>query len=176
MLGHPLRSIGRAARFGLLTFATIRYAHDTMSSLLTLCGGFLMAVLWFDLMFDVQVLRMSRVEPSEEILASIAAYYARVTGSPMGRLVGVVMLIALSGTLYQLISGAIPRGIAALALATTAAPVLLAALRVLPNAVRLGTRADPIDGQACLAHSIYREHLACLVSILTFSALELLGG
>lgn len=53
----------------------------TTSAILAVCGGFLLAVLWMDLMFDVQVLR-HRDEPgelSEAVLASIAGYYRRVT-------------------------------------------------------------------------------------------------
>ena len=41
--------------------------------------GFLLAVLWFDLMFDVQALRAPEGELPERSLASIAGYYARVT-------------------------------------------------------------------------------------------------
>src|SRR6059036_269107 len=46
-----------------------------MSAVLTLTAGFLLAVLWFDLMFDVQVLGRRPVgEPlAEQVLASIAA-------------------------------------------------------------------------------------------------------
>ena len=52
-------------------------------------AGFLLAVLWFDLMFDVQVLRVRPDEIPEPVLASIAAYYRRVTTAarPMNRLV-----------------------------------------------------------------------------------------
>ena len=57
-------------------------------------GGFLLAVLWFDLMFDVQVIRLPAESVPEEVLASIAAYYHRVTtaADPMGRAVGLAML------------------------------------------------------------------------------------
>ena len=58
--------------------------------MVTAAAGFLVAVLWFDLMFDVQVLRHRHhgVLP-EPVLVSIAGYYRRVTttASPMGRLV-----------------------------------------------------------------------------------------
>src|SRR6185312_1844083 len=40
-------------------------------------AGFLLAVLWFDLMFDVQARGGSEVSPAA--LSSIAYYYARVT-------------------------------------------------------------------------------------------------
>jgi hypothetical protein len=71
---------------------------------ITAATGFLIAVLWFDLMFDVQVWR-HRGSPCtpEPALQSIAAYYRRVTttASPMGRLVGFVMLVLVSALVVQ---------------------------------------------------------------------------
>jgi hypothetical protein len=50
-------------------------------------AGFLLAVLWFDLMFDVQTRKYTGDLPPE-VLASISAYYCRVTTEayPMNRL------------------------------------------------------------------------------------------
>lgn len=147
-----------------------------MSTLLAACGGFLLAVLWFDLMFDVQVLRHRRapVVP-EAVLASIAAYYRRVTteAHPMGRLVGAVMLVTLGGALERLVRGPAPLGLRALSLALCAGPIGLAAARVFGNAARLATRADPPERQSALARSICRDHLACLAGIAGFVALQL---
>ena len=42
-------------------------------------AGFLLAVLWFDLMHDVQVLRLPAGEDPSAALTSIARYYRRVT-------------------------------------------------------------------------------------------------
>jgi len=71
-----------------------------MSALPTLCGGFLLAVLWMDLMFDVQVLRYKgeNSELPEEVLRSIAAYYRRVTteARPMGYAIVLVMLVVIT--------------------------------------------------------------------------------
>ena len=57
-------------------------------------AGFLLAVLWFDLMFDVQV-RHDPVDPAA--VRSIAGYYRRVTtdARPMNRLVALAMLVTL---------------------------------------------------------------------------------
>ena len=58
--------------------------------------GFLLAVLWFDLMHDVQVLRPH--ENEDEAVRSIARYYRRVTtdARPMNRLVALVMVATLA--------------------------------------------------------------------------------
>ncbi len=55
---------------------------------MTAGAGFLLAVLWFDLMFDVQTLGRGEGQVPAEALSSIAAYYGRVTTAarPMNRL------------------------------------------------------------------------------------------
>jgi hypothetical protein len=146
-----------------------------MTALTALCGGFLLAVLWFDLMFDVQVLGLPPGPLPEEVLSSIAGYYRRVTttANPMGRLVGVFMLILLAGTLRQLIRRSIPRPLSIAALVFAVPPIVLAMTRIVPNAIRLGERVDPVAVQSALARSICYEHLACIASIAVFCAIQL---
>jgi len=148
-----------------------------MRRTLAACGGFLLAVLWFDLMFDVQVLpyRGAPLLP-EDVLVSIAAYYRRVTTDafPMDRLIAAVMLITVAGSVYVLLRARTHRWRAGLALTLCAAPITLAAVRVLPNAVRLGTRADSIAVQTELARTICDDHLICWVLIGAFVALQLI--
>src|ERR1041385_1329363 len=105
-------------------------------------AGFLLAVLWMDLIFDVQVLRHREGDLPEPILASIAAYYRRATTTsrPMGHLIAVVML----ALLCALVADAIHAGTAASwgLVALCAVPILLALGRIVPNAMRLGRRTD----------------------------------
>jgi hypothetical protein len=146
------------------------------SALLILCGGFLLAVLWFDLMFDVQVLRHRRdAALPEPVLASIAAYYRRVTTAarPMGHAVGAVMGVLLVTLLCQLALGIGRPGVAFASLLLAAPPILLAGLRVVPNAVQLGARGDDDARQSALARSICRDHGLCIAGILAFVALQL---
>ena len=95
-----------------------------MSALATAGAGFLLAVLWMDLMFDVQVLRHRRDagELPEPVLASIAAYYRRVTtdASPMGRAVSLVMLALLAALVGEWSSGARPAWLSLASLAARA--------------------------------------------------------
>ena len=126
-------------------------------------GGFLLAVLWFDLMFDVQVLRQrDRVLP-EPVLASIAGYYRRVTtdARPMNRLVAATMLATVGCVITEVARGDRPRWATWLSLALVGAAVTLAASRTVKNAVRLGQRRDPFEEQSALARSILRDHLLC---------------
>jgi len=139
------------------------------------CGAFLLAVLWFDLMFDVQALGAPPGVLPEEVLASIAAYYRRVTtdAAPMGHLVAAVMVVGLVATGARIVRDPAGRPVNALSFLLFAAPVLLALLRVVPNARALATRTEPAAAQSALARGILRDHLLCFASMAAFLALEL---
>jgi hypothetical protein len=135
-------------------------------------AGFLLAVLWFDLMFDVQIAgRGAR----EDAIASIAAYYRRVTTAarPMNRLVAAAMLATLVSIVVQIARGDRPRWVGWVALTLVGTAIVLAGARTVPHAVRLGARSDSVGDQRELAKSIYRDHLACAVAISAVLALEL---
>jgi len=147
-----------------------------VSELIAASGGFLLAILWMDLIFDVQVLRHRRAPGAlpEPVLASIAAYYRRATtdSRPMSRLIALAMAVAVLGSAWELARGDGPLAARAAALALCAAPAGLAGARVVPNAVRLGTRRDDAGTQSALARGICRDHLFCLASISAFLALR----
>jgi hypothetical protein len=151
-----------------------------VSGVLAAGGGFLLAVLWFDLMFDVQALSRAHRGATlpEPLLASIAGYYRRVTteASPMGRLVAAVMVVTLVAVLWDLATGDRPLALRVASLALLAGPVALAGARTVPNAVRLGSRADPPETQSALARAVARDHLLCLAGVGAFVALQLATG
>lgn len=148
-----------------------------MSALLAAAGGFLLAVLWMDLIFDVQVLGHRRVDGAlpEPVLASIAAYYKRATtdSAPMSRLIAAVMAVAVVGSFIHVFTGANALALRFAALSLCTAPTGLAITRVVPNAVRLGTRRDDPATQSALARAICRDHLVCLVCVAAFVSTEL---
>jgi hypothetical protein len=151
---------------------------NLLGEILTAGGGFLLAVLWFDLIFDSQALGGPREGPlPESVLASIAAYYKRVTtdANPMGRVVGVGMMITIAAAVLDLFVGSAALVWRLVSLPLLGAPILLAARRVFPNAQRLGARTDPIEEQSRLARSIARDHILCLVAIVAFLAVQLFG-
>jgi hypothetical protein len=138
------------------------------------CAGFLIAVVWMDLIFDSQVLRHGgRDDLPEPVLASIAGYYRRATTTsrPMSYLIAAVMVILLTtlGLRFAIGDGPIWLLIAAPVLAGF--PILLAMLRTVPNAVRLGARSDGVAEQSRLARAICRDHLLCLVCMSAFLVL-----
>jgi hypothetical protein len=138
-----------------------------VTAFVTAGAGFLLAVLWFDLMFDVQAARHGDRELPERVLASIAGYYRRVTTAarPMNRLVAAVMVATIVAIVVQLARGDAPRWAASVSLALTGAAILLAAAHTVPSAVRLGARSDPTERQSRLARSILRDHLLCIAAI-----------
>src|ERR1700730_13055087 len=73
-------------------------------------SGFLLAVLWFDLMFDVQTRRHTGAVLPPQVLTSISRYYRRVTTEayPMNRLVAAVMLLTLAAICAEIVQGKNP--------------------------------------------------------------------
>lgn len=141
---------------------------------LTACAGFLLAVLWMDLMFDSQI-RSGEAVIAESTLASIAGYYRRVTTTsrPRGALIAAVMAALLGLIVIEAVSGDTPPLLLVLSAVLAGGPILLAVLRTVPNAVRLGARGDDTGEQGRLARAIYRDHLFCLAAVSAFLALWL---
>ena len=146
-----------------------------MTPFVTAGAGFLLAVLWFDLMHDVQVLGARHDRPIEERLASISAYYGRVTtgARPMNRLVAAAMLVTLGCLVAQLTGTEVRDWVAAASLGLTAAAVLLAGARTVPHAVRLGAGEGSTDQRLHLARGVLRDHLLCLTAITVLLVLQL---
>lgn len=138
-------------------------------------GGFLLAVLWFDLMFDVQVIAHRGGEVPEAVLASVAGYYARVTTAarPMNRLIAAVMLATLTALVLEITRAGTPTWVALASLALAAAAIVTAGARTVPSAVRLGTRRDTPERQGELARAICAEHIFCACSIALVLVLQL---
>ena len=129
-------------------------------------AGFLLAVLWFDLMFDVQV----RHDPVDAAaVRSIATYYRRVTtdARPMNRLVAFAMLVTLASLGFQVAAvaaGDAPAW-ALVAVPLALGPILLAGGRTVPSAVRLGRSTISGPAELTLARRILADHLLCFAGI-----------
>jgi hypothetical protein len=147
-----------------------------MRSILLASGGFLLAVLWMDLMFDVQVRLVGAADRREAAITSIAGYYRRVTTEafPMNRLIGAVMLLQLCGIADQvLVHRTVTGWRALLVVVLGTVPIGLAFFRVFPAAVRLGGRTDTLTTQIDLAHEIFRGHILCFAAIAAFTLFQL---
>jgi uncharacterized membrane protein YesL len=127
-------------------------------------------------MFDVQVLAHRRSpEVPEPVTESIAAYYRRVTttASPMGSLVGLVMGVLLVALVIQAATGGAAVWVSAVSVHAAGAAIALAMVRVFPRAVRLGARTPPQTQQGELARRIFRDHVFCLVAMVTLLSVQL---
>jgi hypothetical protein len=147
-----------------------------VTAFVTAGAGFLLAVLWFDLMFDSQVRGHPRVVAlPEAAIASIAAYYRRATteAHPMNLLVAAVMVATLAALVAQLAGDEVEDWVAVFALVPAATAIGIAAFSTVPNARRLGSRRDPLAVQSGLARAVYRDHLVCLALIAGVLAVEL---
>jgi hypothetical protein len=138
-------------------------------------AGFLLAVLWFDLMFDVQVLAYRVTVVPVRVIASISTYYKRVTtdAGRMSRLIALVMVVTVLAIVGQIIrsDGAVAARWLSLVLAVV--PIAVAATRTVPRAVRLGAGRDSVQASMVAARMICAEHLFCLCSIGTLLVVQL---
>ena len=138
-------------------------------------AAFLICVLWFDLMFDVQVRGHDGEQVPAAALASISGYYRRVTREawPMNRLIAVVMLLTLLIIVIEIVFGAYHWWIGWISLVAAASAIGLARFRTIPNASRLGKASDSPEEQSRLARRIYKDHLYCLAAMTLVLVLQL---
>src|SRR3981081_1587216 len=124
-------------------------------------AGFLLAVLWFDLMFDVQTRRHAADPLPPEVLASISAYYRRVTTEayPMNRLVALVMLLTLAAICGEIAQGENAWWVGWGSLVLAASGFVLTMIRTVPTARVLGSGADTAEEQSRLARAVCRDHM-----------------
>ncbi len=149
-----------------------------MTAFVTAGAGFLLAVLWFDLMFDVQMRGHRASDVPSHVLTSIATYYRRVTTSarPMNRLVGLAMIVTIVAIVLQLARDDAPTWLSVASLLLVGGPVGLAVAHAVPAAVRLGAATDAPSQQGRLARSIWRDHLLCFSGIASLLVLQLVYG
>ena len=152
------------------TGAPSAIASSPVQALACAGAGFLLAVLWFDLMHDAQVLRPAADAGPDVAVRSIARYYRRVTTDafPMNRLVVVAMVVTLGGVVAELAATDTPAWVGWVSLALAGIPISVAALRTVRDAKRLGADSE-IDAftpdHVTLARSIGRDHVVCFCLI-----------
>ena len=145
-----------------------------MNAVIAAGAGFLAAVLWIDLTFDVQVQRRGPDRAPDEVLASIGPYYRRVTigAWPMNWLTPSVLALTLAGILIQMLERVQPIWVSAASLALAAVAIGLGLWRTWRNATRLGQAIDTPEMQTKLAVAVYRDHLISLAAMLALVGLQ----
>jgi hypothetical protein len=123
-------------------------------------AGFLLAVLWFDLMFDVQTRKHIGDLLPPEVLASISAYYRRVTTEAYPISAGRAGDGAdASGDMRRDRAGENPWWIGWGSIALAGSGFVPTMIRTVPNARRLGMGADSAEEQSRLARAVCRDHM-----------------
>jgi len=149
-----------------------------MHTYVATCSAFLLAVLWFDLMFDVQVRKHGGTLLPPEVLTSISAYYRRaaIEAYPMNRLVALVIVLNLAAIVAEIVEGGRPSwvGWGSLLLVGIGTPRTMR--RTLPNAQRLGRATDSAEIQSDLARAVYRDHVLAFARMSVVLALQLVAG
>jgi hypothetical protein len=91
----------------------------------------------------------------------------------MGTLIAVVMGVLLVCLGIEAWRGERPTWVLIASAVLAGGPILVALLRTVPSAVRLGRRSDTPAEQSRLARAIYRDHLVCLAGMALFLLLWL---
>jgi hypothetical protein len=140
-------------------------------------AGFLLAVLWFDLMFDVQTRKHAGDPLPPDVLASISTYYRRVTTDayPMNRLVAVVMLLTLAAICAEIVQGENEWWIGWGSIALAGSGFVPTMTRTVPNARRLGMAADSPEEQSRLARAVCRDHMLSFARMVVVLCLQLMA-
>jgi hypothetical protein len=151
--------------------------EDVMHAFAAAGAGFLLAVLWFDLMFDLQTRKHPDGALPPEVLASISAYYRRVTTDayPMNRLVALVMVLTLIVICTEIVTGEHPWWIGWGSLALAGSGFVPTMTRTVPNAKRLGRAEDTAEQQSMLARAICRDHLFSFARMSAVLVLQLIA-
>jgi RsiW-degrading membrane proteinase PrsW (M82 family) len=138
-----------------------------MQAFATLCAGFLLAVLWFDLMHDVAW---------RSDLPTVQRYYRRVTTDayPMNLLVAAVMLGLLATLVAELLGESVSTWAAIVSLVLAVPPILVSRVTV-RMAKQLGAAGSTSAGERHQAQLILRQHLFCLVCISAVVTTQLLS-
>jgi len=146
-----------------------------VTGVLAATGGFLLAVLWMDLMFDIEA-RGGKAVLEEPVLQSITGYYRRATttSQPMGAVIAGVMLLLLAALTAEAVRGDSPGWLIGASALLAGGPIALALFRTVPNAVRLGRRTGSPAEQTRLARAVLRDHVICAIGMALFVALWVL--
>ena len=128
-------------------------------------------------MFDVQTRKYPDNALPAEVLASISAYYRRVTTEayPMNRLVALVMLLTLAAICAEIVQGQNPWWIGWGSLLLAGSGFVPTMMRTVPNARRLGSAKGTAEEQSQLACSICRDHMFSFARMSVVLVLQLIA-
>ena len=139
---------------------------------LFLCLGFMMAVLYIDLMFDISAApyRKTNAVLPKTVLDSNTHYYGRITQNPY--VLMFVMLTALLCIGSEILYSLVPRWAAYSSLFLMLLSMMTGVAKVIPTAQRFGAGTDSDDTRTRMIHSMLPFHLILMVNILLLTAIQ----
>jgi hypothetical protein len=145
-------------------------------AILFLCIGFMIAVLYIDLVFDISALphRHTRESLPEAVLDPIATYYRYITRNPY--LLMFVILTAATCIVLEIAYDLTPRWIGYASLLLIGLCMLTAALKVIPIAQRLSSGRDTRELRSRMVHSMLPFHLGLLFSTILLAVIQFIAA
>ena len=139
---------------------------------LFLCFGFMLAVLYIDIAFDLSALpyRKDKASLPEEVLYSITNYYRRITSNPW--LLVFVMTTTATCIIWEIVYILVPPRIGYCSLTLFVAVMLISMFKVIPAAQRLGSGKESHEEQVRLVHSLFPYHVMILIGIISLTLLQ----
>jgi hypothetical protein len=139
---------------------------------LSLCIGFMIAVLYMDMVFDVSALpyRKTHANLPEHVLGPIVTYYKYITKNPY--LLIFVMLTTATCLISQVVYDLKPKRVAYSSLVLFILLMSITILKVIPTAQRLATGKDSKEKQTRMVHSIFPYHVTFLIVVIFLAVLQ----
>jgi uncharacterized membrane protein YhaH (DUF805 family) len=139
---------------------------------LFLCIGFMIAVLYIDLVFDTTALPYRRTKSvlPRDVLESITNYYGRITRNPY--LLMFIMTTAATCIISEIVFDLVPPRIGYSSLALFGVMMLISTLKVIPAARRLASGKESTERQIRLVHSLFPYHVLLLIAIIALTLLQ----
>jgi hypothetical protein len=141
-----------------------------------ICIGFMLAVLYIDLMFDVTAVphRGSNTTLPKEVLDPITLYYGRITQNPY-----VLMFVMLTTTVclvMEIVYSLVPRWAGYSSLVFMVLAMGIGSAKVIPAAQRLASGRDPEELRTRLIHSMFPAHVLLLICIILLAAIQAIAA
>ncbi len=139
---------------------------------LFMCFGFMLAVIYIDLAFDLSTLpyRRNKAAIPREVLESITRYYRCITRNPW--LLIFVFTACAACIVWEIVYELVPRRVGYLSIVMIGAVMLTATAKVIPSAQRLASGKESEEKQSQLAHSLFPYHVAFLILITLLALLQ----
>jgi hypothetical protein len=139
---------------------------------LFLCIGFMLAVLYIDLVFDMSALpyRKNKAALPREVLDSITNYYSHITRNPW--LLIFVMTTSATCIVWEIVYDLVPPRIGYSSVVLFGALMLISMLKVIPAAQRLASGKESMERQVRLVHSLFPYHVLLLIAVIALTLLQ----